>query len=270
VIDFTTGPSGLAGLGGNILVAGRQSWERNYRDREGKCAREQGRQNLSRIVQEPSRPSPMPAIRRPPAIALVFLLVGFLAGFRSAPQRSRWHGNVRRLLFSYRAVDSCVLPMNHPDLIRVSVDTPIAEFAQNVTTVIQNAVVLGRAALTVKAPYGAGKGACASLLSPARRLFYYGETMARTRRMRRAGQMGEVRDIPQEMSNSPCVSWPRCFSVEVREDEIKVATALNLLLPTHYRTADDIMPPLLRTIHEAGDGPRKAARCGSWDEIVIA
>ncbi len=188
----------------------------------------------------------MPAIRRPPGPPPRFLVGHFpLLGPDPLDVFTRWARDFGDI-FYYRAGWIHVYFLNHPDLIESVLISQSQNFAKD--KVIQNSRwFLGQGLLTSE---GSEWRQQRRLCQPAfhrERLSSYGRTMgAFTEETLTTWSNGEIRDIHQEMMGLTMrIVAKVLFSVEVREDAQKVATALNLLM-RHSSGVRMIMPPPLR------------------------
>jgi cytochrome P450 len=191
----------------------------------------------------------MPAgSRRPPGPPPRFL-IGNLPLFSSDPLAiyTRWareYGDI----FYYRAGWIDVYFLNHPSLIESVLVSKSQNFAKD--KVIQNSRwFLGEGLLTNE---GSGWLRQRRLCQPAfhrERMVSYGQTMAAyAEEMLATWRDAEVRDIHQEMMQLTMrIVAKVLFSVEVKEDTERVATALNVLM-RHTSGGRMILPPILRHV----------------------
>jgi cytochrome P450 len=211
----------------------------------------------------------MPATspRRPPGPPPRFLLGNFPL-FSPDPLSvfTRWareFGDV----FYYRAGWIDVYFLNHPDLIESVLVSQAQNFVKD--KVIQNSRwFLGAGLLTSEgAPWLRQRRLCQPAFHR-ERLACYAQTMsAYTEELLATWSDGEIRDIHQEMMQLTMrIVAKVLFSVEVRGDTERVATALNVLM-RHTSGGRMILPPALRYLPlPALVRVRRAVR--ELDEIV--
>jgi cytochrome P450 len=191
----------------------------------------------------------MPAVsRRPPGPPPRFL-IGNLPLFNADPLGiyTRWAREFGDI-FYYRAAWIDVYFLNHPRLIEQVLVSQSQNFAKD--KVIQNSRwFLGEGLLTSE---GSGWLRQRRLAQPAfhrERMASYGNTMAAyAEEMLDTWQDGEVRDIHREMMQLTMrIVAKVLFSVEVKADTEKVASALNVLM-RHTSGGRMILPPILRHV----------------------
>jgi cytochrome P450 len=187
-------------------------------------------------------------MRRPPGPPPRFL-IGNLPLFSADPLAIylRWAREFGDI-FYYRAAWMDVYFLNHPNLIEAVLVSQSQNFAKD--KVIQNSRwFLGEGLLTNE---GSGWLRQRRLSQPAfhrERMSAYGHTMAAyAEDMLDTWQNGETRDIHQEMMRLTMrIVAKVLFSVEVKEDTERVASALNTLM-RHTSGGRMILPPVMRHV----------------------
>ncbi len=189
---------------------------------------------------------PAASLRRPPGPAPKFI-VGNFPLFSPDPLSvfTRWAREFGDI-FYYRAGWIDVYFLNHPDLIESVLISQAQNFAKD--KVIQNSRwFLGEGLLTSEgSPWRRQRRLCQPAFHRERLASYAQTMLAYTEEMLATWKDGETRDVHLEMMELTMrIVAKVLFSVEVKEETERVATALNLLM-RHTSGGRMILPPALR------------------------